>query len=690
MNKTNASKRRTRRDLANLPVEDKLRIVEQLREDGVTSLAKATKEPGQASIEAPQPKPSLFEIIRHTADGRPRVNELRRGSDDEKNLAAEVETIFVKRERGSEALRALFPQGIPLTLAFFDRLNDLHMRMGWGETSHRATGLLLSLALDQLSQADAEILLNEFPRQGNPFFFQALESLNVLAAEKELRPTFAAKWFPALVRRVGNDLASGGLWKFLGAYCEQHPKNALEILEFFSATKDEEGISVAAFILGTVRSLDLNQETSASFSKLQTQFLNAADASLRSIYYRSWVQTAWRGKIHKTDLESLTERVESGTSEERDQMFWIVCRSLLSPSVPSDCFEFGWGWLREKTSANISPTAKYHVIDFATQLSAAKREAAGALALAVQPVLAEDKGIWQRFEQFLVSWLETDLPGFNNFCIKLAEKSARQWLEVLKTPQSFEWLLSEMRGKDVENLVGQLVLSSNSACRKLGLFFFDKLEMTKLPITLFQSASENQLRVAFYELQRDIIHGPSIARFLIVLTQFIERCGPEFQREFYDELVLQSKNYSGACRAEFERRANELPMLKTVLGEADRYFQALLKINESSINSMVVPGWQQAARLYARKFSNEIAKGRKQYSVFLNLFKNVQLLYGKSWSSFHDGKLGEKSDLQLISSSYEIPRLEEIDPEGMALRRIHAFAAIRELTKSLPDAEEGE
>jgi hypothetical protein len=105
--------------------------------------------------------------------------------------------------------------------------------------------------------------------------------------------------------------------------------------------------------------------------------------------------------------------------------------------------------------------------------------------------------------------------------------------------------------------------------------------------------------------------------------------------------VLQLKNYAGSCREECERRASEFPILQRAIEEADRYFEALRKVRQSSISAMEVAGYRQAARLHARRFSNAISKGSEDASVFMSFFKKARLLYGKTWSSFHDGKLGK-------------------------------------------------
>ena len=690
MNKIKTSKQRMRRKLASLPVADKLRIVEKLHDETILPLP--SQEDNHIETEEREgklPNSLLMEMIQRTVEKQHRGREIVSGSDDEKRLAAEVENVFAQRTRGMEALSALFPEGLSASSAFFERLTDLEMRLGWGEVSHRATGLLLLLAVEQLPADSGEALLRQMPRIGNPDFFQALDTLSVLLADWELRPAFAAEWFPALVRRIGNDLASGGFWKALDVYCEQHAQNALEALRCLSTGQSEDQISVAAYILGVLRSLELDRQTSAQLKRMEADFSNSTTIAIRSIYNRSWIQTAFCGKIQKADLEALTSRMSAGVSDEREQVFWIVCRSLLSPLIPEECFNFGLGWLRANAAGTIAPASKYNIIDFTARLPATRREVAAELVLLVQPISAEHTGIWQRLEHFLVAWLKADLEGFSHFSVELARRNALNWLVVLKAPQSFDWFLSELRGKDVGNLVGQLVLSRMESCRRLGLLLFGELEMSALPPSMLDTVGESRVRVAFYELQRGLVHGAAIGRYLILLIPCVQKASPDFQNEFYDELVLQLKNYAGSCRKECERRAGEFPILKRAIEQVDHYFEALRKVRQSSINAIEVAGYRQGVRLSARRFTNAISKGSEEASVFMSLFKKVRLLYGKTWSSFNDGKLGEASGLQEISSSVEIPRLEEIDPEGMALRRLYASAKILELSKSDDATGEG-
>ena len=181
-------------------------------------------------------------------------------------------------------------------------------------------------------------------------------------------------------------------------------------------------------------------------------------------------------------------------------------------------------------------------------------------------------------------------------------------------------------------------------------------------------------------MQRFTTQGKAVARFLIFLVPFVERADQDLQEDFYDELLLQLKNFPGACKDEFTARATDFPILQKAIAEAEQYFEALGTIRKSSINQIEVAGFARAAQLHARRFAAQVSKGSEELSIFTQLFKKVRLLYGHQWRTFHDGVLGASSDLKEISTSMEFPRMEFVDPEGMQLRRFHASLRIRELS----------
>jgi hypothetical protein len=629
----------------------------------------------------------LFELIANSVSNAKHAPGTRRAAEVEVRLAGEIDSMFAYPELARDALAALFPEGIPCDGRFFDRLRDLQMRLGWGDLSDKAVGMLLATAGDLLPNNAIESLLRQLTAVNGPYFVKVLESLHVLAERQVLRTEFAVEWFPALFRHLGKAFSSG-FWRTLEVYCEKHQSNAIAVLRCFSEAQDEAEISIAAYMLGTLRTLQYAETLKTELDQIASKFETSPVATTRSIYHRSWIQTAWRGKMNLEDITKLLNQMNGGNPEEQELAFWIICRSMLSPKISQDCFDCGFAWLQGKANAAIPPSAKYHIVDLAAHLAAKGRWEATELVMAIQPIDIEHKGTWHRLEPFLVCRLQTDLKCFEDLGLRLAHLSKGFWLKFLQEPDGMGWLLSEMKGKDLGSMVGQLVLSKEAGCRKLGLFLFDELAQKTLPPELMDRVAEGGLRLALHELQRTLVHGDAIGRYLIALIPCAQRVSSGFQEELYKELLLQSKNYAGSCQAEFERQADVFPILRKVLNEAGNYFKSLCQLQQSPINAMDVAGYAYAVRLCRRRLSEEVRKGGEARSVFMQLFKKTQLLYGKKWSSFNDGKLTEASALQKISSSVEIPRLEEIDPEGMALRRLNASINLAALSANHEVKEE--
>ena len=77
-----------------------------------------------------------------------------------------------------------------------------------------------------------------------------------------------------------------------------------------------------------------------------------------------------------------------------------------------------------------------------------------------------------------------------------------------------------------------------------------------------------------------------------------------------------------------------------------------------------------------RQVANE---SMKEHSPLLGMFKQVQQLYGRSMSTFIDGKLTDSMPLVPLSTSFEMPMVELCDPEDMVMRRIRAAEVISTL-----------
>ncbi len=674
---TTASKNETRRELADLPYDEKLQIVESLRDNLLVDLQELRKAGTSNHHEADtNPESILLSAIGDTAKGA----DLRASTVDDSKLSCEVDRLAKSREVCLYALRQLFPSGVPVSEEFWSRLSNLQLRLGWGDTSHRAVGSLIQCAAESLGPREGEALLRKIIELRGPHFFQALSSLLVALRELKLRPEFAAEWFPSLLRRIGNDLAVGEFWNAVRTFCEYDPRTAIRTLQVLRRATSEDEISVASYILGSLRCVELADPEVQTLVAVENEVADDAAAAGRAIYHRSWVPSAWCGKLTAETLRLVVERMSGTTAAEREQLFWLLGRVLLSPSLPEDARSFGRSWLHDHAGSSIPDGAKYNVIEYASRLAADQHQEAVDLVLAVQPIQAEHKGTWKLLESLLVKLLKGDMTLFKRCLAQLARLNANNFRVVLEDGRAFEWLLSEMRTAALGDVVAQLLLDPSSECRVLAITLFDKL-LVSLPSSVSEGSDELYIALLFYEIQRSLVHATALARLLIFLLPGVSKSSLALRDELRAEILLQLKNYPGGCKEEFSSRAQEFPLLAQAIAEADKYF-ASLETAQPSVARIEVPGYERAARINARRFASQVAKGSEENSIFTHLVKKVHLLYGKQWRTFYGGQMGESSGLREFSTSVEFPRMELIDPEGMQMRRLHASFRIRELTDS--------
>ncbi len=590
----------------------------------------------------------------------------------EGQIASEIEEFCAHPDRVQHTLRQLLSDGLRNTSLFFERLHRLQYRIGWNPSSTRIAAALVLAALDSLTQEEGESLLRMLPEQKSPYFFQALDTLPSILTEAELSSEFAAQWFVDLAVRIGNDLATAGFRNGLAVFCEKQPRSALEVLFCLRAPVREEQIIVAAYLLGTLRGLRLSANESTMLAAIDSELCNGSDTNVRSTYDRSWLETCRCGGLTKIHFESLTSRMVDGTAHQREQVFWIVTKCLAQPTIDPECLDFGFIWLNKNVSGAIPVSAKFCIIELGASLQPKHHDAVAALILAIQPIQSEHLGLWEKLEYFLVNYFHINVAGFKKFCLELARKNAENWLTILREPQHYEYFFSELSKSDISDMVASMIFNQDKKCRELGLLFFDKLRITNLSANTLQMAGDKQVKIAFYDMTRQAIHGGTLARFFILLIPLLENMGADFKDEFLGEMTQQLKNFPGSFHQECEKRKTEYPVLQKCLDDAKKYFDAFQSIHRSNLHSMGVAGYKKATRLYSRRFQNEVSRRAEENSVFLQLFKKVTLLYGKTCRTYSDGKLGEASGLNEISSSIEVPRLEVIAPENMALRRYHA------------------
>jgi hypothetical protein len=283
--------------------------------------------------------------------------------------------------------------------------------------------------------------------------------------------------------------------------------------------------------------------------------------------------------------------------------------------------------------------------------------------------------------------LQSNQQEFERAFKALAKANARGLLSWLRASDGLNTLVLEMAGHDVRQLVADFLLSRLLEWREIGFLLFDKLALTSLPETCFTEHNHAELAIMLLSFQRVSLRPQSVPRFLLAFAPAMQTEEP-FLRELYkQEMVLQSKNFPTSCMTRLKEHRAQSAIVEEAVTEAEEYFEHLKPCFNSAINSIEIPGLSRAVRIKVIRESREISKYVEEHSVFGKFFGKSYLLYGGiKYRSFSGGRLNPISELSQFSAESELPRLEIIDPDGMAQRRFRAGFVISRLLEHLGNA----
>lgn len=608
--------------------------------------------------------------------------------------AAEAFLLHVRDNNACETfVGELFSDGIRPDPAFFQRLWDLHRYYGATPSCSEGVGIVWSQAVRSLPEEDRQSLLGAFVGQGSPRVFQLLGSIWVVIRDHSFPASFLAEWITHMVRAVQRDSLQGGAWAAVRTLCVYHPDTAFDVLHLLSLRPDQTQLAIASFMLGVLRTCDTTGPRDESLRKVEAFFNDHLDGQFRGVVAWSWAATAQERALTEDELDALFARAEI-SPDDRSTVVCVVCRLLsISKEISAETARRYREWIGARVSPSLPSDAKNAVVRAAHALLLANggdlvpTEVSGWL-LAIQPVALDCIDTWQCVAGALSGILKKDLALFIQTFERLCGSGAATLQRLFHGPQ-LRWLLTEMGGESMDTLVGRLCVSRDTETRRLGLFLFDSLGMLSFPLdTLNSSGVASQL--LFYESQRVALSPKAIARILVAISSSAEAAKNGFRSEVFDELKLQARNFAGECRGELAARGEAIPLVQTALAEVSTYFTDLDRAHQAGINGMEVTGHRRAALVYRRRLSRQVTKSAESNSVLLSMAKSIRLLYGRTTSQFVGGVLGPAAPLAETSVSMEMPILELSDPEEMAMRRVHATAAIERLLQPEQNNARGE
>jgi hypothetical protein len=179
---------------------------------------------------------------------------------------------------------------------------------------------------------------------------------------------------------------------------------------------------------------------------------------------------------------------------------------------------------------------------------------------------------------------------------------------------------------------------------------------------------------------------PALARLHACLVTRVDQLSPELQDTYYNEVANQCLN-THEYREAISKTAPHNEYLSAVVTDVLERIKEMHSASESPALQMEVSGLRRGEALHNARLVRSVGKGVAERSRLLNLFTTIDLLYGgPTWRTYsEDRQLSQPFELNTVSSSFEVPRLEVIDPEGSQLAKIAAGVRLEQIAKQLPD-----
>jgi hypothetical protein len=223
------------------------------------------------------------------------------------------------------------------------------------------------------------------------------------------------------------------------------------------------------------------------------------------------------------------------------------------------------------------------------------------------------------------------------------------------------------------------MISRSRNIRKIGRELYDSNKNVPLDDEVIKKSSDTQIELLILEFLRRPFLGELTARYFLELEKNMGERSKELIELFEREMVFQAINYYGECLSKWKIVEHKSELLQRVVRKAEEYFVNVEKCRELPANSFVFPEFFDAANKASREFSKKVKQSADEKSVFLKLVKTIQVLYSDRWATYVEGNLGQPSGFGHYSHSMEFPRIEEIDPEGLAIKRMMTYKRIQEL-----------
>lgn len=607
------------------------------------------------------------------------------------DIEKEIEFVSKNRRYSEELIKVLFGEDIPISNEFYKKLAKIQSALGYNELSQKFMGLIWVESLRKITRDRQIKLLDILTETDSLDFWAMIHASPVFLSEFEIPPEYMKIWGMRIIDKIHRDMMSGPFYKGLENYGYNFPKSTYVIITDIIERSElsELEITFVSILLGALRAVSKkgsfdNQVMNQLDDKIKVKYQD-----VRICYYRSLVHTFGLNAIDIEELNAELDDLLQGGEREITESFLITSNCLRRKITEQSYIDFYLQWLHNHITKGLTNISRFHIIDSLWRLYNEVKSGSMVvnpseldnLIISTQPMDLNEKGSWDTLQYYLVDRLKEDENSFYELLANIFEKYPES-LDEIFLEDRLDYLLSDISKRDTSIFITKLLLKGKKL-RRIGMKLYQVISTSKLSMGELIKANENQLYIILLELVRRPFLGDEMGRFLLEFESVIREQKDGLKKTFEDEMVRQAINYPGACLDKWKKINNPSDLLKRVIERADRYFKNRNEVLNLPANSFTFPEFYNALEKGTREYSSKIAKGAREKSIFAQLAKNVQIIYGDKWSFYSQGKVGEPSGFKKFEHSMEYPRLEVIDPEHMSLSRIRAAKLISDLENDL-------
>ena len=603
---------------------------------------------------------------------------------DKKTMEDKAEELARDADSRPLVLSALFGEAIPVDESFYDKLTKYGNAIGFGVPSNKLIAAIWLDALKELNDEQKSVFLNRLFDVENHNFWRMVGVFPYFLPEAHLPSKFLASYLPRMGEKIGTDLGGGPFFQAVESFSSHVPLEAHEVLNSFYASRElsEMSVHIASILLGGVRAASRNSQFYSNvLAETEKSLLASISLKDRIYYHRSWSTSFSLGVVSVGELSNRLDVMLSGVKEEQEEAFRVIDACARSKREDDGFANFAFSWLSTHSSLAKSSLVKYVAVDAVWMLfvptpkkpRVEQYESLKMILSMVQPISPKDLGTWHQLEYVLVEVIHWDKDKFVELLTTLFKANPGAFI-TLFAEDGLEYIESELKPARIEDRICGLLFSEEDYSRKLGAVLFKSRQLSFHGVTprMGLPPSAETLRKMLLEFVDDLMLGSNTSSFLLLMLPYVEESEDEFKSEFKSEMLLQAINYPGACLENWKSLRVTSDLLDEVIKSADTYFKRLREVAESPANCFSFSELAQASEHRLREQSRDLNEQVKQKSVIMNLLSVVNVIYGETWGSFIEGVLQKPTGFHGISHTLEYPRLEEIDPEWMEMRRLEA------------------